>query len=316
MAADRDLIHPDLRRASKIMPHFTFNQRNFRIVRTLTNLQPVIKIPNDVQVDNIHIPGEDQKHHIRLRVYKSKKAVPPVPALVWIHGGGLIIGNPEMDDRCCVQFVQELGITIFSIDYGLAPERPFPEPLDDCHTALKWIHSHAQTMNIDPNRIAIGGESAGGGLAAALIQLVHDRDEVNPIFQMLEYPMLDDRSSIIPDLPNQELMAWSQDSNRFGWESYLQQSCGAENVPPYSVAGRREDLTGLPPAWIGVGTLDLFYQEDVAYSQKLKACGVDCDLVVIPGAFHGFDFADHQAQIVKDFRKLQIAALKKHLFPE
>ncbi len=203
-----------------------------------------------------------------------------------------------------------------SIDYRLAPEHPFPTPLDDCYAALKWVDAHGGALDIDPRRIAIGGESAGGGLAAALVQMAHDRREVNPVFQMLVYPMLDDRSSLRSNIANKELMTWSPESNRFGWESYLNQKCGLDQAPPYSVAARRADLSGFPPAWIGVGTLDLFYEEAVAYADKLNKCGVDCELVIVPGAFHGFDFYGPRLKIVDEFRKSQIASLRKHLYRE
>ena len=316
MAADPDLVHPEFGRMSNKMPPFSFNRHTLRLFRLLSNLQPKAKIPGDIHVDNVYIQSQDPKHKIRVRIYKPTTMVSPAPVLVWMHGGGFLIGKPEMDDPFLVRFAHELRILIVSIDYRTAPEHPFPTPLDDCYTALKWIHAHHQTMGIDPDRIAVGGESAGGGLAATLIQLAHDRNEVKPIFQMLVYPMLDDRSSSRPDLANKEFMTWSQDSNRFGWESYLNQPCGSDNLPPYAAASRREDCTGFPPAWICVGTLDLFYEEDTAYANILKDSGVDCELVVIPGVFHGFDVLGPKAKIVEDFRKSQIAALKKHLFPE
>jgi acetyl esterase/lipase len=128
--------------------------------------------------------------------------------------------------------------------------------------------------------------------------------------------MLDDRSAHRLDLPYSEWMTWSTDNNRLGWEAYLQQAPGTDNLRPYAVASRRKDLGGLPPAWIGVGTLDLFFEEDVAYAQALKNCGVDCDLVVIPGAFHGFDQFDPKLKVVQGFRNSQIDALRKHLFPK
>lgn len=316
MVRDPNPVHPELRRIIEKTPRFSYNRWNIWLIRLMTNLQPKPKIPDDVLIDNIYVQSQDLRYNIRLRVYKSKAIASPAPALVWMHGGGLVIGKPEMDDKCLIQFARELGIVIVSIDYHSAPEFPFPTPLDDCYDALKWVHSNAQTIGIDSERIAIGGESAGGGLAASLVQMAHDRDEVKPIFQMLVYPMLDDRSSVRLGLANKELMIWSQNNNRFGWESYLKQKCGSDKVPPYAVASRREDLTGFPPTWICVGTIDLFYEEDVAYAQKLKDCGVDCELLVITGVPHGFDIIGPQLQVVKDFRKTQIAALKKHLFPK
>ena len=126
--------------------------------------------------------------------------------------------------------------------------------------------------------------------------------------------MLDDRTVLRGELAHQGQLVWTQASNRFGWESYLRQPCGAENVPPGAVPARRADLSGLPPAWIGVGTLDLFHDEDLAYAQRLKDCGVACDLTIVPGAFHGFDALGTDVPIVQDFRQAQIAVLKKMLF--
>jgi acetyl esterase/lipase len=202
---------------------------------------------------------------------------------------------------------------IVSVNYRLAPQHPFPTPLIDCYTALKWLHTHRDDLGIDPNRIAIGGESAGGGLAASLAQLAHDRGEICPVFQLLIYPMLDDRSAFITDVPHCELLTWTQQNNRFGWESYLGRACGSDKLPSYAVPARRMNLTGLPPAWIGVGTLDLFHDEDVAYARRLLSDGVDCELVIVTGAFHGFDQFDHDLPVVQAFRQSQIRALRKHL---
>jgi acetyl esterase/lipase len=176
---------------------------------------------------------------------------------------------------------------------------------------LKWVAAHAEQLGIDSKRIAIGGASAGGGLAASLVQLAHDRLEIEPIFQLLVYPMLDDRAVLRTDLDDGDSIIWDQKSNRFGWESYLGKACGAEDAPAYAVPARRADLSGLPPAWIGVGSLDIFHAEDVAYAQRLQACGVACELIVVPGAFHGFDVFNPKIPIVQDFRRSQICALKK-----
>ncbi|MCK7516224.1 MAG: alpha/beta hydrolase [Ignavibacteriales bacterium] len=231
-----------------------------------------------------------------------------------MHGGGYVMGRPEQDDGSCAQFVHELDITVVSVDYRCAPKHPFPAALDDCHSALKWVFTHSQELNIDPGRIAIGGNSAGGGLAAALAQLAHDQKEIRPVFQLLVYPMLDDRTVLRTDIDDRNNVTWTHKSNRFGWESYLGQECGAEKAPAYSVPARRADLSGLPPAWIGVGDLDIFHDEVAAYAQRLRECGVACEWEVIPGAFHGFDVFDPKVPIVQGFRKSQIAALKKYLF--
>lgn len=283
-------------------------------MRLLFSLMPPLKIPEDVRVENVLIPDQEAKTRIGLRIYQSKSKETPSPALLWLHGGGYVMGNPKMDDLICAQYCQELGIAVVSVDYRYAPKHPFPDGLEDGYTALKWMASHAQLLGIEPNRIAVGGASAGGGLAAALVQMACDRKEVLPIFQLLVYPMLDDRTVLRKDIDDNEVLVWNQGSNRFGWESYLGTKCGEQDVRPYSVPARRENLSDLPSAWIGVGTLDLFHDEDIAYAKTLERCGVECELYIIPGAFHGFDVIDPQLPIVQEFRKSQISALKKHLF--
>ena len=199
----------------------------------------------------------------------------PAPALLWIHGGGYVMGTAKQDDRLCRRFARELGVTVAAVDYRLAPEHPYPAPLEDCYAALTWL---AALPAVDPARVAIGGASAGGGLTAALALLARDRGEVTPTLQLLAYPMLDDRSASGPENPNYRL--WSPKSNRFGWAAYL-----GNADPNIAVPARHEDLSGLPPAWIGVGTNDLFHDEDLAYAERLTAAGVPCQVEVVPGAF-------------------------------
>jgi acetyl esterase/lipase len=214
------------------------------------------------------------------------------------------------------RLVCELGIVVVSVDYRLAPEQPFPTPLEDCYTALKWMHDQSAVVGIDPARIAVGGASAGGGLAACLSQLAVDRGEVSPVLQLLVYPMLDDRTVLRQEVPHRELLTWTPENNRYGWEAYLNQPAGLESAPAYAVAARRTDLKGLPPAWVGVGTLDLFYEEDKAYAERLIRDGVDCEWVEVPGAFHGFDTPGFDLPIVRAFWESQVRMLKKYLVGE
>ena len=233
------------------------------------------------------------------------------PGLLWIHGGGYVMGRPEMDDSTCAAYASELGMVVVSANYRLAPRHPFPAALHDCLAAFKWFHASARQLGVDGARIAIGGASAGGGLAAALVQLVRDRREEACAFQLLTYPMLEDRTSqqIAPD--DNDHLVWSKRSNRFGWKSYLGDT--DQEPPVYAVPARRRNLAGLPPAWIGVGTMDLFHDEDLAYARRLKESGVDCELYVAPGAFHGFDVLAPHAPITRHFREAQLAALRRHL---
>ncbi len=313
MKKDFSKIHPDLVQIAKRSPMFDFNKKNLWLMRLLMSLMPLAKIPQDVLIKNIFIPTESEPAKIRLRVYKSKTVTTPSPVLIWMHGGGFVVGKPEQDDGCCSWYVQELGITVVSVDYRYAPKYPFPIGLHDCYAALTWVVSQARELGVDPNRIAIGGASAGGGLAAALVQLIYDRQQYKVAFQLLVYPMLDDKTVLRSAIDDSNNVTWTQKSNQFGWESYLGVSCGTKDIPAYAVPARREDLSNLPPAWIGVGSLDVFHDEDLVYAKRLQACGIEVEVVVVAGAFHGFDVFDPQLGVVQDFRKSQIAALRKHL---
>jgi len=267
----------------------------------------------DLIIENVFIVQPEVNQKLRLRIYRPRSGNKPMPALLWFHGGGYVIGIPEMDDKKCIEFARRLGIVVISVDYRLAPQHPFPAALEDGWAALNWVVVESGKLGIDTKRIAVGGGSAGGGLAAALAQLAHDRQKVRPVFQLLVYPMLDDRTAARFDLKGKKFLIWPQESNQFGWESYLCQPCGEHTAPIYAVPARRENLSGLPPAWIGVGSMDLFHDEVAAYARKLTECGVECELVVVPGAFHGFDAFNPQIPIVREFRESQIDALKKHL---
>ena len=240
---------------------------------------------------------------VGVRLHRPPGVSQPGPALLWIHGGGYVIGTAQQDDAVCRRFARELGITVAAVDYRLAPEHPYPVPLEDCYAALTWL---AALPAVDPARVAIGGASAGGGLAAALALLARDRGEVTPTLQLLAYPMLDDRSGSGPNNPNYRL--WGPKSNRFGWAAYL-----GNADPQVAVPARRDDLSGLPPAWIGVGTHDLFHDEDLAYAERLTAAGVPCQVEVVPGAFHGFDLIMPKASVSQSFFASECASLRSAL---
>jgi acetyl esterase/lipase len=236
----------------------------------------------------------------------------PRPALLWIHGGGYVMGTAAQDDALCRRFARELGIVVAAVDYRRAPEHPFPVPLHDCHDALVWL---AARSDIDATCVAVGGASAGGGLAAGLALLARERGEVDLAFQLLVYPMLDDRTALRTDVDERHVRVWNAASNRFGWRSYLGTEPGEAGVDPLAAAARHADLRGLPPAWIGVGSLDLFLDEDRAYATRLHEAGVPCDLEVVPGAFHGFDAVRPGAGVSRSFRNAQARALGRVLRP-
>lgn len=290
-------FHPDLRRIARLAPRSLVGPRTLKLIRALS---PAARRGSSPDVDALILPSG-----VRVRLHRPSDVSQPGPALLWIHGGGYVIGTAAQDDELCRRFVRELGVTVAAVDYRLAPEHPYPAPLEDCYAALTWL---AALPAVDPARVAVGGASAGGGLAAALALLARDRGEVTPTLQLLAYPMLDDRSGSTAENPNYRL--WGPKSNRFGWAAYL-----GNADPNVAVPARREDLSGLPPAWIGVGTNDLFHDEDLAYADRLTAAGVPCHIETVPGAFHGFDLIVPKASVSKAFFASQCASLRSALAP-
>jgi acetyl esterase/lipase len=218
-----------------------------------------------------------------------------------------VLGSARLDDDVCKQLTRRLGIAVAAAEYRLAPENPYTPPGWKTYTALKWL---AAQPDVDPTRVAIGGASAGGGLAAALALLARDRGEIRLALQLLKYPMLDDRTVSQSEV-KRHYRLWDEKSNRFGWASYLGKADSDTAVP-----ARRHDLAGLPPAWIGVGTLDLLHGEDVTYAKRLSEAGVPCTLEVVPGVFHGFDDFLPQANISRTFFESQCSSLRDALNPE
>ncbi|MFT3965305.1 MAG: alpha/beta hydrolase [Sphingobium sp.] len=234
-------------------------------------------------------------------------------ALLWIHGGGYLIGAAKQDDLHCAATARELGILVVSVDYRLAPENPFPAPLDDCHQGWTWMQAQALVLGIDPLRIAIGGQSAGGGLAAGLVQRIHDEGGPQPAAQWLFCPMIDDRTAADRRLDGIGHRLWTNRNNRTGWSAYLGREPGLPDPPPHAVPARRLDLSGLPPAWIGVGDIDLFHEEGRAYALRLDEAGVDVDFVTVPGAPHGFEAWASDTVLARDYLARARAWLRARL---
>ncbi|MDP9823924.1 alpha/beta hydrolase [Nocardioides massiliensis] len=230
-------------------------------------------------------------------------------AVLWLHGGGTLMGRPEVDHAWCGRLARELGVLVAAVDYRLAPEHPFPAALDDCLAALHWLRERLNERNA-PVRVALGGASAGGLLAAATAQRALDEGVAGVCFQLLQYPMLDDRTVRRPDHPARGRVGWTPRSNRFAWRSYLGHEPGSAIPPAYAVPARRADLAGLPPAWIGVGDLDLFRDESTDYAERLAAAGVAVELHVEPRMHHGADvMADLGVGSMQRFRQRMVDAL-------
>lgn len=293
-------FHPELRTVARFLPRQPISARSLRYVRLGDALMRRRPAPAGSTIDRADA--------VPLRVHRppTSSIDSPGPAVLWIHGGGYVMGTATQDDDGCRELATTLGAVVAAVDYRLAPEHPHPGPIEDCYHALVWL---AAQPDVDPTRIAIAGASAGGGLAAALTAYAVDRGEIAPAFQLLVYPMLDDRTVLAePEVDPHDFRLWNPASNHFGWRSYLGAEPGSAGVPLEAVPSRREDLSALPPAWIGVGTLDLFHREDVTYAERLRAAGVACELQVVLGAFHGFDMV-RRAEVVREFRAAQLDAL-------
>src|SRR5215510_271081 len=237
-----------------------------------------------------------------IRVHRPVGISEPLPCVYSIHGGGYIVGSYTMDDPRFDDLSPRMPCVGVSVEYRLAPETPYPGPLDDCYAGLQWVWEHAKEIGVDRDRIGVSGTSAGGGLAAALALLVRDRGEMSLAFQLLECPMLDDRQATSSSRRD-GLPVWTKEANTFGWECYLGDLYGTDDVPAYAAAARALDLANLPPALVIVGGADGFRDEDIEYALRLGQCGVQAELHVLPGAPHGVQLAAGSA-IAKRWRTL------------
>jgi triacylglycerol lipase len=238
------------------------------------------------------IPGPAGAPEVEVLCYRPKAATGALPCILHIHGGGYVLGDAASMAAFHKPLALEVNCAIVSVDYRVAPETRFPGAVEDCYAGLAWLAATSSEIGVDSARIGVMGESAGGGLAAALALLARDRKEHALAFQHLIYPMLDDRTCAGADRhPHAGEFIWTAASNRFGWTALLGVAPGSDGVSPYAAAARAEILAGLPPAFISTGALDLFVEEDIDYARRLIRAGVPTELHVYPGAFHGFDFA-------------------------
>jgi acetyl esterase/lipase len=221
-----------------------------------------------------------------VRVHRPTSLTAPAACLYSIHGGGYVLGTYAMDDMPLDRYCNEFGCVGVSVEYRLSPETPYPGPLEDCYAGLAWTFAHAAELGIDPNRVGVNGVSAGGGLAAALALLTRDRGEYQLAFQLLQCPMIDDRQ-VTPSSRHDNLLVWSRAANTFGWQCYLGDLYGTDAVPALAAPARADDLAGLAPAYLHVGSLDGFLHEDLDFATRLGQAGVATDLTVIAGAPHG-----------------------------
>jgi acetyl esterase/lipase len=312
----RHLVDPALRAGLDLVPAFEFSDESLPAIRAgMEQMLAQVPEPEGTGVvwreDGVAAPGG---HRVPVRIYTPAGATGRLPLIVQIHGGGYVMGSHRMSHGSNMVMAAALGAVVVAVDYRLAPEVPAPGAVEDCYAVLAWAAADADRLGIDRARVAVRGESAGGGLAAALCQLARDRGGPAIVHQNLIYPMLDDRTcnEQVPD--HLGAFVWTPRANRFGWSALLGCAPGSGNVPPYAVPARAESLAALPPAFIAVGALDLFVLEDMAYAARLIEAGVPAELHVYPGAYHGFDVVP-DAEPVRRMNRDAIDALRRALHP-
>lgn len=292
-AANRNLVDPELLPLLDSFPAFELTEEILPLMRGRPARFQVR--PEDLARTSLErraIPGPVGAPDVEVLIYRPKDAAGPLPCILHIHGGGYVAGAAADNEAVHRPLAADLACCIVSVEYRLAPETPFPGPVEDCYAALAWVFANAEALGVDGGRIGLMGESAGGGLAAGLALLARDRGNYPLAFQHLIYPMIDDRTCVSADPhPYAGAFVWTPQANAFGWRALLGHEPGAEGVSPYAAAARATDVSGLPPTFIATGALDLFLEEDLAYAQRLLRAGVPVELHVYPGAFHGFQWA-------------------------
>jgi acetyl esterase/lipase len=261
-------------------------------------------------------PGIEVTEHrvapIEVLVLTPTDGSAPRPAVLALHGGAMCVGTAQLEAEPAARIARQIDAVVVMPNYRLAPEHPFPAPLDDCMATLRWMGEHAEELGIDVDRIAVFGPSAGGGLTAAVAQRAFD-EGIALRAQVMIYPMLDDRTVLKDDHAGRGELVWTPESNRFAWTAYLGRAPRMSDAPEYAAPARRADLRGLAPAWIGIGDLDLFYDECVDYAERLQAAGVPCELVTVPGMYHTADGLRRKAPMIRRFYAAMDEFLRTHL---
>ena len=314
-------VDPELLPVLKQFPAYDLTAEMVGKFRQMPGLPP-LPAPAPQPVER-HIPGPPGAPEVRLWVVDPAPLEKNKPLLLHMHGGGFMMTNPMLMPQI-QEIATDCHCVVVSVDYRLAPETRYPGSLEDNYAALKWVHAHAAELGVDRSRIAVGGESAGGGHAASLAIHARDRNKLDrnepdrnqedvPIcFQLLIYPQLDDRTgSSHPVPPAIGHFMWTASANRLAWSSLLGVPAGSSQVPVAAVPARVASVAGLPPAWIGVGSIDLFVEEGMEYARRLVHAGVATELMVVPGAFHGFDLLVPDAEVSKQFSASWKSALRR-----
>ncbi|WP_438984631.1 alpha/beta hydrolase [Aequoribacter sp.] len=288
----KHLVHPSLETMTSPEMAFEINAETLQTMRDQRSQAIGLEFVQDLPVSSETVfTTLNDGHELKLVIYQpAARSAELLPVVYHMHGGGMVMGTPEMMEVRNKLLVNKLGIAVVSVDYRLAPEHAHPIPVEDCYAGYQWTVANAQARGFDASRIVSMGESAGGGLAAALSLLLRDRGDRSLLGQYLIYPMLDDRtaSTVEPAPPVGEFI-WTRASNRFGWGALLGHEPGGEGVSPYAAPARAADVSGLPTTFMYTGALDLFMEEDLEYAKRLMCAGVPTELHVYQGAIHAFE---------------------------
>jgi acetyl esterase/lipase len=282
-------------------------QRRATVEAVLSGIE-VPDNPNVVKEDRT-VPGPAGDPDITVRIYRPAGATGTLPGVYYIHGGGMILGDVAGEDPNASLICEQVGAVVVSVEYRLAPENPYPAPAEDCYAGLVWTAANAGELGIDPDRLAIYGGSAGGGLTLAVALMARDRGGPALTFMMPIYPMIDDTNTTVSSQEITDIGIWDRAGNIEAWAWYL----GGKPADQYAAPTRAEDLSGLPPAFIDVGTVDLFRDEDIAFAQRLMAAGVRTELHVHPGSYHAAETFAADAAMSKRIWALRLDALRRAL---
>lgn len=309
----RHLVDPELIPLLDAVPTVALTDENLAEVRTQRRLPIAEPDAAEATAEMMvrRVPAPDGAPDVGIIVYRPLDPAQALPCVLHFHGGGFVMGSAAAHEGTHRMVAALLQCVVVSVDYRLAPETVFPGAVEDAHAVLSWTVANAAALGIDPARIGVAGESAGGGLAAALALLARDRKTCRLAFQHLTYPMLDDRTCTTLDPhPHTGEFIWTTDNNRFGWSALLGAEPGGPDVSPYAAPARATDLSGLPPTYIATGGLDLFLEEDLDYARRLMRAGVPVEFHVYPGGFHAFDLAP-AAAVSARARRDSLAGLQR-----
>jgi len=265
------------------------------------------ELDQNVTMEDRMIPGPAGEQ--KIRIYQAKNSVKPAPALVYIHGGGMILGSIEGEAASAQMYCAQTGATVISVDYRKAPEFPYPCGPEDCYSAAMWVFDNATALGIDTKNIGIYGGSAGGGLVLAVALMARDRNSMSFKYMLPIYPMIDDRNETSSTHEVTEIGIWDRAGNIEAWNWYL----GGKSADGYAAPARATDLSGLPPAFIDVGELDAFRDEDTEFALRLLKSGVACEFRIYPGAYHASEIFAPEADLSKRIVAGRVDAIKRFI---